>query len=222
MTDPVLSKTALAKAAKAEIASRVETAMSNLENAVGGRDALVSALQHAPQTEELAFVIGIIADPRNDASSLAAICRDAGISIGKLWQFFKDADLAQAQVLAIRSVNRQLVAVVDDVLKRSVEYEMVCDVCYGLDMGKTARGLPKPCPNCGGKGFRKVEPDLKRQEMVLRMGGLLKDGAGVNVQVNQQTNSFNAGDAMGKFQRASDRMLYGERERAIPATAVEE
>lgn len=214
-------KTALAKATKAEIAERVDLAMRNFEAAVGGREALVAALQHSPETDELNFVIGIIADPRNDTSSLTAICRDAGIGVGKLWQLFKDSDLAQAQVLAIRAINRKLTEVVDDVLLRAVPYEVVCDTCYGLDVGRTARGKAKPCPDCGGKGTRTKEPDLKRQEMVLRMGGLLKDGGGVSVNVQQQANTFVAGDAMGKFQRASDRILYGERERAIPAAAEE-
>lgn len=206
------------EAPPAEIAQRVSEAVANFEREIGGRQALVAALQHAPPSAEIAAVVAVIADPSRDASSLAEICRDAGMSVSHLSQVFCDARRAAMHASMLASVGGKLQGVLDDVLAHSVEHDAPCDVCFGQPLSRV-KGKPRTCQKCRGTGKVRRPSDIRRQELALEMGGLIERGAGgVNVNVNQQTAVFDVHAAMGTFQRASDRVLAGGRG-APPQTA---
>jgi hypothetical protein len=195
-----------------------ERAIERLEEAIGGRQALVRALATAPLTPDLRYVLHLIADPANDARNLGTICAMGQILPGELLQHYKSAVVAQAQVLAMHEVAARLPDVAADTMLRAAPYEDVCDRCDGdgtLPTRKTDESgepIDKPCPRCKGVGRRLYRPELDQQKVALELGGLLSKGSGVHVAVGvQQTVTASGGTtAFAALQTVVDEVLRGQ------------
>jgi hypothetical protein len=196
--------------------SAVAQALNSLEDACGGRQAMVAQLLHAPETPEQRYVLGLLADPRSDALHLARICERGKVSLGQLINLLKEAKASKALLESMDRIARFLPEVAEDVMARSVPHDQDCGVCWGrgrvkvLDEKRKPTGQEAECAECDGRGKVRVLPPLDRQKVALELGGLLKRG-GVVVNVNQQQNNaaFLFGpDARKDFRSATDALLY--------------
>ena len=192
-------------------------ALTQLEAAVGGRQALVEVVLHAPTGHGLDGVIALLANPQNDARALSLLCREAGISVGELLEAYKQGRLARAQVRAIDLVAEHLPAVVEDLLLRAQPHTVTCRAC-----GETGTEMDgSKCADCDGTGKRLVLPDLDRQKLALDLAQMSPKGKGALVVVNQQAapSTDASPEGFDLLLRMADRVLYG-RERVIEGETV--
>lgn len=205
----------------------VNKAMDRLETEVGGRPGLVAALAFVPRHKDLELLLGLLGDPAYAKDSLADLCKMAKLSLGDVWSLWRTGETARAAALATRSIGTHLPNVVEDVMKRAAPYEDDCETCGGLkfvtpDPTKdNPNPVALPCETCNGTGRLRYTPELDRQVVALKLGGLLKDGGGVvvnNMAAIQNNLNLNDGaGALEKLSEATDQILYGD-----VATGVEQ
>lgn len=209
-------------------------ALDDFEAEVGGRGKLIDALLYAPDLPaDLAYVVGLVADPRNDARKLSTVCAAGDISIGELVEAFKRGLLAKAMVGAIQLVAERTPAIVEDVLTRSVPHEVDCPTCKGTDRIRRTdldgRITEEACGACvAGKVI--VEPDFARQKFALtELAGLGSKGSGGPlVQIDQrdqrqQSLTLPSGvtpAAYAQLMGGVDQLLYGT-PKAVEAEVVD-
>lgn len=193
----------------------VAQALDSLQEAAGGRQALVSQLLHAPETPEQKYVLGLLADPRSDALNLSRVCEQGQVSLGQLIHLLKEAKASKALLESMDRIARYLPEVAEDLMARARPHEVECPDCWGagevmvLDEKRKPTGEMKPCEVCNGRKVVKVLPSLDRQKVALEVGGLLKRPGGVVVNVSQQAATFNfSADARRDFRSATDALLY--------------
>lgn len=205
---------------KVEPPAMVVSQMAELEKAIGGRQALVAALSHAPRSKDLDLVLGLVGDPAHDGESLAYICSLGGIPVGELLSAYRAGEIARAQVLATQKVGAALAAVVEETMTLAGPHTALCDACEGTGTitpepsKKNPNPSPETCRACKGKGERFYAGDLEHKRLALEMGQMagLK-GPGVNIAVTQNNANFAgsaAGGALERLQTATDQILYGE------------
>lgn len=203
----------------------VAAAVNQIEESAGGRTALVAALTALTGDDDLVDVLGVLADPRNDARKLAQICRDHAIPVGRILEAFKQGVLAKAYLESQRAIADGLPPVVRDVMQRAAPYEASCPDCsgtgtYSVDPDKA----PGPCPYCKATGRRVVLPDLDRQKLALDLGGLTKRAPGVLVDNRSITLPPAAPGSFSALLAATDHVLHRGRGRspvALPEPSVE-
>lgn len=201
----------------------VAKAIDALESATGGRDALIAALTAAPPTDDLAYVIGWITDPRNDARKLSTICRAANISVGEVLEALKRGVYAAMTVQVMATVAAKTPGVVEDVFTRAVIHEALCPVCRGdKELSQEIRDKhgvvlvrlpPEPCPTCKATGYIDQLPDLERQKLALDLANLLpKKGPAVVVDQRSalQVNEVTPG-SFSRMISAADAVLHRRR-----------
>ena len=152
-------------------------AISAFTTAIGGRAKLLETLQVASDAPEVDQVVTLLLDPRYGGWSLRRLCKAANLTIADLFAAYKKALIVKAHLQATQVVADHLVAVVDDVMRRSQPHEAPCDACLGVTQ-------TPPCPLCRGTGKLQVQPDLDRQKVALELGQLLTKGGGINLQQN--------------------------------------
>ena len=196
-------------------------ALTQLEAAVGGRQALVEVVLHAPTGHGLDGVIALLANPQNDARALSLLCREAGISVGELLEAYKQGRLARAQVRAIDLVAEHLPAVMEDLLLRAQPHTVDCGACRGKGEVTQEDGPALPCDACAATGKRLVLPDLDRQKVALDLAQMTPKGKGALVVVNQSSapSTDASPEGFDLLLRMADRVLYG-RERVIEGETV--
>lgn len=224
------SKKALARTFTAPPAL-VSTSLARLEQAMGGRDALVAALVHAPKSKSLDYLLGLVGDPQYATTPIATLCAMGGITAGELIEGYKSGVLHKAQALSTKAIGEHLPAVVEETMRLAMQHEDDCTACQGLGCltPEPSEADPNPgpidCPVCGGCGRLRYDGDLEHKKLALSLGKMLDKGAGVNVQVNQQQNNYGGGVAGGtleRMQEAADRILYGgEGAIVLDAEAIE-
>ena len=198
-----------------------QAAMMELEKAVGGRDAVKAALEHAPGGEDVKVLQAFLADPRNDLVAIHKLCDKANIALPTFWGLFRHGSFTRAQIAALAKVTQRLPDVAEDVMARALPYHIPCPSCAG--------GVAPPkrqrCARCHGTGQLLRQPDVDRQTLALEIGGLIKRGAGggVHVQVMQQQALVvsQMPSAFAKFQQATDRILYGDGRPSRPTAPSE-
>ncbi len=204
---------------------RHKAILKNFEDALGGREALVEALQHAPSTKDTEKLIQLLCDPLNDRASLATLCQESRLTIADLWKLFSSAELARSQVLALRKITARLPELAHDVMIRSMTHEDACYVCRGAGTIKDPQTQePSPCGACRGQGSTLNPPNVKDREHALKMGGLLKDGSGVVVLQQQNTNVSAGGVTralLDALTESTDRALYPQVRRESAPSTVE-
>jgi hypothetical protein len=193
------------------------------EQAAGGRQNLLAILDaHPGLTKQDRQALLILADPRFDTRKLSKVCGAVGITTGRLYQLYKDARMASAQLAAIDVVASRTRDVAVELLDAAFRRKVVCDVCEGLGQltrdAVEGQDAPKPrdCPACDGAGVTIEKPTTNDRKLAAEVAGLVAvGGGGVNVQVNAsaQANTIVSSDVNGIFSRmqeATDLILYGD------------
>jgi hypothetical protein len=210
------------------IPAPLERACRNFESEVGGRAALIEHVSHAQLNEDQELLIGAIADPRNDQSSLARICYSYGIQFADLLTLFRSAGFAKAQLQAMRRVWERLPDVAGDVMERSVPHQILCSSCAGIGRvektkatggdGGGIQRVEERCDTCNGMGYITIQPRLETQKVALEIGGLLQPGGGPGVQVNvTQQQAMGVAGRLSSFARESDEVLFPQLEAPVDA-----
>lgn len=168
----------------------VQAAVSRLETALGGRDAIVDTLTAAPSTEQLRYVVGLIADPRHAHKSLGELCALGHITPDQLLAAYRSGKAAKAQALAFAAVYDKLPDVAADVMRRAEVHLVQCPTCAGrgtvtrvVRAKGEVRYEKETCETCGGSGEVEKEPDLATQELALTIGGLVPKPGGAHLSV---------------------------------------
>lgn len=196
----------------------VTTSLARLEEQMGGREALVAALAHAPRTTDVDYVLGLLGDPGHAKHTLAYLCAMGGITAGELLDAYKAGELNRAQVLSTRIIGQSLPATVADTMLKSAPYEATCYRCRGTasyvpePTKEVPNPPPGPCDVCQGTGVLVVDGDLEHKKLALELGQMTAKSGGINLQVNQQSTTF-VGTVAGSLERtqaATDRILYGD------------
>jgi hypothetical protein len=193
-------------------------AVRAFEAAVGGRVKLIEAMLQAPPSSALDYVVGLIADPREDATDLAVLCARGGVTLGELLEAFKQGTYAKMAVLSVYRLAQAAPAAVEDLATRSAPYDETCRACNGTgslapaDAGAGAR--PAPCETCNALGTIRQLPELERQKLFFEMTKLVSKGGGgitTNVGVNVAPAApLIPSQSYDRLITAVDRILYGK------------
>lgn len=138
--------------------------------ALGGRAAMVEILQLATGDPLVDRVVALLDDPVYADRSLPQLCASAGLHLGDFFKVYQRAMQARGEIVAVRVITERMVAVVDDVMRRSAPYDEAC-ACTRAIPPTTAT-----CATCGGTGIRRVYPELDRQKVALDLAKLLSKG----------------------------------------------
>jgi hypothetical protein len=191
-------------------------AVRAFEAAVGGRVKLIEAMLQAPPSSALDYVVGLIADPREDATDLAVLCARGGVTLGELLEAFKQGTYAKMAVLSVYRLAQAAPAAVDDLATRSAPYDETCRACNGTGSlaPTTPDARPTPCETCNALGTIRQLPELERQKLFFEMTKLVSKGGGgitTNVGVNvAQAAPLVPSQAYDRLITAVDRILYGK------------
>lgn len=196
----------------------IATSLATFEQAIGGRQVLLSALLFCRKTQDLEYLVGLLTDPLHKDKSLGQICRVGGVYPGELLHYFHQAQMTEAILRAQRPIAHYLPQVTEDVMRRALPYEEDCQRCLGAKVigeGDDRR----ECPDCHGVGLIRVEPDLERQKVALQLGGFLKRDPLIKT-TNVQLPASPGGDQPGtleQIQFAMSRILS----RVVPPPVIE-
>lgn len=105
-------------------------ALAAFESAAGGRGELAGILEAAPGAE-FELLAGLLADPANDRTSLAALCRRVGLSVRDFFLALRDARYSRMYAEIGLRVAAGLPAVAEDVVARAVPHWITCAECGG-------------------------------------------------------------------------------------------
>lgn len=193
----------------------LDKALTALEDALGGREEMVSKLALVTDlTSEETTILNLLANPENRNRSMAWLCGNAGTSIGRVLAMLQKGEFAEAVALSMKRIARQLPKVAEDVMARALPIWKSCLACGALGRlpPKEEGGEPRTCLVCEGVGRVEVAPDVERQKVALQVGGLLKQGGGVSIDNRQQTVNANGPVVLVKsspdFRTATDKLLY--------------
>lgn len=195
-------------------ASPIAQAIDALEVEMGGRAELLKALAAVDPTDDLSYLAGVIADPRNDAVQLSHLCRAAGVPLGELLASYKAGLLATATVSAIKTVAARTPALIEDIMRRAAPYEDACYTCGGKAHTPDPRGADHPlvpCETCGATGTLIYKPDLDRQKLALTLTPFgAKAGPAVQVAVDNRSVSVNDSSPQGlaRLLEVTDQFLH--------------
>lgn len=203
------------------VPTAVQQSIVAYEAALGGRKALIEQLSSGDHSEEVQQVLTIIADPRFDRWTLAKICAHAGISPGQLFQAFRHAAIARAQVFAMVAVADAVPRITADLLAEAIAHTAICTACNGegTKINEPTAKVPEPqpykCSACQGLGKIHVPADLERQKLALEMANILKKAGGIAIQNNMVAPAAptTRGGSLEQLQQAIGEIMYGARGR---------
>lgn len=217
------------RSAPKPLAVNAQAELARLELEFGGRQSLVQALTFAKQTKDVRYLLGLIADPDNNARSLADICHLGRVLPGELIAALASGSELRSQLLAKQHIARRLPTVVAEVMDKAAEYEDDCTECMG--QGATTADptaaepnpSPEPCPTCQGGGKLRFPADKECRNLALEMGGLTAKGGGVQVNTSVQVAQVGGGgsyEGYERMQEAIDQILFGA-DSGVPAIDAE-
>lgn len=206
---------------------RVVRALRSVEEALGGRESLSDTLldledidSHDPGIQKITLLARMLVDPKHQSKSLATLCSDVGLSVGKFLQLFHKAKGARALTVAISKLHDRLPEIADDIAKKSVTRKVRCWSCGGMGKRRDDKGAitKEPCPLCRGRGFDIEHSDVERQKLAAQITNLVQPAGSPKVQVNTQVNVEGQHPGIrtsAAFREATDRLLYpGKTQRA--------
>lgn len=211
--------------------ARVEAALDTFEKELGGREALHSHLSFITPNPKIDYVIGLIADPRNDTKTLAKICAMGNISIGELFDYYKQAKAIRAQLAAMDAVYAEAPKLAKEIVRDAMAEEVDCAKCDGFGY-TTVDKKATDCRKCKGKGKVLEKAPIERVKMAAEMMGIYNRNQPIaqvtidnsKTQINQsQTNILGAGD-LKAFREASDKIIYNQPQaaKALPEDSTSE
>jgi hypothetical protein len=194
----------------------VSSSLAKIEQAIGGREALVAALAHAPK--DFDYVVGLIGDPSRARTPLATLCAIGGVRAGELVEAYKAGEINRAQALALAKVGERLSDVAEDVMRLSIPHEVSCTACRGKGRytPEPTKKVPHPeeqdCLACDATGILVAEGDVEHKKLALDLGKMLPKGAGMSINMQQNVANFSssAGGTLEALQSATDAILYGD------------
>lgn len=187
---------------------RTKRALDKFEESVGGREAIIDALELATLGKKEEHFLRLLYDNARHNDSLAKIAKDSGLNAIAVLELFRTAAFAKAHAIVAGQISDSLPAVVKDIIAKSVDYQIICQSCGGNGTIEMDDGKARTCLDCNGNGKLFKESDLDRQKILLETGGILKKGPGVAVQVNTQVNTGTNTNAFSRFVRATDDIAY--------------
>lgn len=182
-------------------------ALDKFLSSIGGREALIDALEMSPLDKKQIHFLRLLYDPLRSKDSLYTIARDAGLPPLAVLDSFRHASFAKMHALVASQITEGVPAAVGDIVVKSVDAKIECPECFGE--GKFDQ-TDEMCILCHGRGVIFRGSDLDRQKMLLEAGGVLKKGPGVAVQVNNnnQVNVPSSSAFFSKYVKASDEAAY--------------
>lgn len=192
--------------------SKMWRSLSDFEESLGGREAIIDALQAAKLDFKQEQILRLLLDPSRRQHSLASICADAGVHGTELIEFFRESTFRAALADAHMRLMARVPEVVDDAVSKALDHNEDCTCTFTRD-GSRVDPLPE-CPRCSGRGFQRVRSSFDHQQMLLEASSLLKRGGGVNVSVQQNTGINLSSAFFDKFVRSTDPAV------AIEATVI--
>lgn len=181
---------------------KTKSALTNFEHAIGGREVLIETLSVSSLDKKQEHFLRILSDPNRATDTLAIITRDADMLPSQVIEMFRHASFAKAHAIAMGTLSEAIPSIVKDIADKSVDAIVVCPDCQGQEVPEGA------CYTCKGRGQILRTSDLDRQKLSLEIGGLLKKGGGVNVQVNQQVGIVSPNTFFSKYVKQSDNTAY--------------
>ena len=197
---------------------RVREALDRFEEAVGGRDSLIEAFLAAPPDDARDALLGLVADPRNNATGLGVLAEECAITPGEVLKFYRDATLARSRVLALHEVAAAAPAVTRDVMRRAQNHFTLCESCRGSGQvwkdlkdgeGKKIDRIKAPCEGCDGTGELLTDASLDHQKLALDLAGLLSaKGPTIVTNVDASTSQMVIGALpFAQLQKAVQKVL---------------
>lgn len=213
----------------------VREMLREFENQAGGRDKFQKILCYLPHDAQEELLMKMLGDPKLNHKSLAALAARCGFSAGRVIDFFRRAQKAEAFVKSFKGVYEKLPDLTGSVMTEALPRTVRCTLCdkgkltnpINPATGKPAGGKRRNCNICEGRGYTIGRPEVDRQRLALEMSGVIQKGSGVTVN-NQQNTAVvaNMGTPQALFKsflEASDKVLFGEQaEPAIDAEVIEE
>lgn len=176
--------------------------LTAFEEGLGGRAAIVDALQAAKLDWRQENLLRLLLDPLRARDSLAKICADAGVRGTELIDFFRESTFRAALAEAQTRLMERVPDIVVDATEKAIDHNEDCSCTFSRD-GQRIDPLPE-CPFCSGRGFKRVRSSFDHQQMLLEAATLLKRGGGVSVNV-QQNQAVSLGSAFfDKFVKSTD------------------
>lgn len=189
-----------------------------LERELGGRSEIIQALATAPQSKDVRYILGLLADPQYAHKDLTDVCAQAKVMPGTLLELIERGTKLRARIIAGQIVAQHTPAMVRDVMQKAAPYEDDCTDCGGTGM-KTAdptpacpNPTPEACPTCLGTKRLRFNADAECRKLGLEMAGLTAKGGGIVINNTNQQAQFTPGGGGQSFevlQELMDRMMYG-------------
>lgn len=214
-----IEQSALVKRAKDLPATAIVEAIENFETAVGGRERLVSVLQHCPEASVgFNLVQKLLSDPTfaefalNKGGTevarytLTELCYKHKIPLSTVVAAFKDAQTSKLAIEALNTLSEQAQKVVSQVAVGATDRYDVCYMCEGTcriwRIGNEGEWLlnedgehqTQLCHICRGTGKTFKEHDPQNRKLFLQITGILEDK---KTPLVQQT--FNQANFKGNF-----------------------
>lgn len=199
----------------------IEKSYNNFEDAIGGRQALIDSLTHAPESiSSLKHVQKLLNDPDFALPSnypLFTLCSRHHVPLSVIVQSFRDSKIAQLNAQAIARLSEHAPVIVDQLAEDAQNKLKDCHVCGGsarirrigedgewlLDENKAF--ITQLCHNCRGTGRIHKDHTPESRKQFLEITGILdrKRLGGTEVNINQQVGfvraDFTPGD--GTFEK---------------------
>jgi len=224
---------------------RVDHALRQLERALGGRDAIASALHCAEDlTPDETRVANLLADPSHARKPIRQVLQaaDPTLTIGRLLKIFAKGKGAEAYALSLAKIYDGAPKTAAYLMETSVPHKGNCPECYGrakrivkelacehppdappcekcAGSGKIL--IEGPCRRCEGTGRVEKEPETERIKLALQAAGIVKD-AGVRVSNTTVNASIEATlvQTSAAFRSATDKILWQQPEQVQDAEVV--
>lgn len=196
-----------------------KAAFDQFEEAHGGRAGLIDTLSLAQLDKKQEHFLNLLSDPIRERDNLATIARDAGLVPSQILALFREASFAKAHAISLAQLTESVPAIVGDLTAKALDAVISCPECLG-----TGNGIgTEECDKCKGRGEVMRIGDLDHKKIALEIGGLLKKGGGVNVQVQQNNVTATApGGFFSRFVKSSDADAYNIAADVIEAEEVKE
>ena len=196
-------------------------AFQEFEKALGGRAALLNALQHCPESSHgYGMIQKLLEDPDflsyaidnnqedNVRYSLAVICNRHRIPFNAIIEAFKDSKTAEIAIASLQALAPHTPMVVEQMAKDAQNSYHACHICEGTgriwrisDMGEWLLNedgdhVTQLCHNCRGQGKVFKDHDVQNRKMFLQVVKILEDKKGPLIA---QTFNQNANIIKGDF-----------------------
>lgn len=194
-------------------------ALDHIEEGIGGRSSAIDMLGLAALDKKQEHFLRLMCDPVREHDSLATIARDAGLLPSSVIQLFREASFAKAHAISMTQLAERIPAITKDLTDKALDEVITCPECLGDGKASDV----EPCEKCHGRGEIMRQGDLDHKKVALELGGLLKKGSGVNVNVQQNNIAATSpGSFFSKFVRQSDKDAYDVSAEVVEAKIVGE